>query len=48
MTIRTEYPYQILKFWTAVSEHPALSLWNTYVPVDREPRTNHTFGVSSS
>src|SRR6185503_138975 len=45
MTIRTEYPYQTLKFWTAGSEHPALSLWNAYVPVDREQRMNHTLGL---
>jgi phenylpropionate dioxygenase-like ring-hydroxylating dioxygenase large terminal subunit len=45
MTIRTEYPYQTLKFWTAGSEHPALALWNVYVPVDREQRVNHTYGL---
>jgi renierapurpurin 18,18'-hydroxylase len=45
MTIRTEYPYQTLKFWTAGSEEPALSLWNVYVPTDREQRMNHTFGL---
>ena len=45
MTIRTGYPYQTLKFWTAGSEHPALDLWNVYVPVDREQRRNHTFGL---
>jgi renierapurpurin 18,18'-hydroxylase len=45
MTIRTEYPYQMLNFWTAGSESPALSLWNVYVPVDREQRVNHTFGL---
>lgn len=45
MTIRTQYPYQILKFWTAGSEHPALDLWITYVPVDKQQRINHTFGL---
>ncbi len=45
MTVRTEYPYQILKFWTAGSEHPALDLWITYVPIDRQQRQNHTFGL---
>lgn len=45
MTIRTEYPYQTLKFWTAGSEHPALDLWNVYIPVDREQRINHTYGL---
>ncbi len=45
MTIRTEYPYQTLKFWTAGSERPALDLWNVYIPVDKEQRINHTFGM---
>jgi renierapurpurin 18,18'-hydroxylase len=45
MTIRTEYPYQTLKFWTAGSEKPALDLWNCYIPIDREQRTNHTYGL---
>ena len=45
MTICTEYPYQTLKFWTAGSREPALNLWNVYVPVDREQRMNHTFGL---
>ena len=45
MTIRTEYPYQTLRFWTAGSEEPALDLWNVYIPVDKEQRINHTFGM---
>jgi renierapurpurin 18,18'-hydroxylase len=45
MTIRTEYPYQTLKFWTAGSAHPALDLWNVYIPIDRAQRVNHTFGL---
>ncbi|MEX2525385.1 MAG: aromatic ring-hydroxylating dioxygenase subunit alpha [Gammaproteobacteria bacterium] len=45
MTIRTQYPNQILKFWTAGSEHPSLDLWITYIPVDRKQRINHTFGL---
>jgi phenylpropionate dioxygenase-like ring-hydroxylating dioxygenase large terminal subunit len=45
MTIRTEYPYQTLRFWTAGSTHPALDLWNVYIPVDRAQRMNHTFGL---
>ncbi len=45
MTIRTEYPYQTLKFWTAGSKTPALDLWNVYIPVDKEQRVNHTFGM---
>ena len=45
MTIRTEYPYQTLRFWTAGSDEPALDLWNVYIPVDKEQRVNHTFGM---
>jgi len=45
MTIRTGYPYQTLKFWTAGSTEPALDLWNVYVPVDREQRINQTYGL---
>ncbi len=45
MTIRTEYPHQTLRFWTAGSEEPALELWNAYVPVDREQKVNHTYGL---
>jgi phenylpropionate dioxygenase-like ring-hydroxylating dioxygenase large terminal subunit len=47
MTVRTCYPNQTLRFWTAGSSHPALDLWITYVPVDREQRRNHTFAVMS-
>ena len=45
MTIRTEYPYQTLKFWTAGSTHPALDLWNIYIPLDSAQRTNQTYGL---
>ncbi|MGB0578574.1 MAG: Rieske 2Fe-2S domain-containing protein [Limisphaerales bacterium] len=45
MTIRTEYPYQTLKFWTSGSSEPALDLWNLYYPVDREQRKNQTYGL---
>ena len=45
MTVRTQYPYQILKFWTAGSKQPALDLWITYVPLDSRQRTNHTLGL---
>lgn len=45
MTICTEYPYQTLRFWTAGSDKPALDLWNVYIPVDREQRINHTYGL---
>ena len=36
MTVSTQYPYQILRFWTAGAEHPVLDLWITYVPVDKK------------
>lgn len=45
MTIRTGYPYQTLKFWTAGSTEPALDLWNVYIPTDREQRVNQTYGI---
>jgi phenylpropionate dioxygenase-like ring-hydroxylating dioxygenase large terminal subunit len=45
MTVRTGYPYQTLRFRTGGSEHPALDLWNAYVPRDQEQRTNHTYGL---
>jgi phenylpropionate dioxygenase-like ring-hydroxylating dioxygenase large terminal subunit len=45
MTIRTEYPYQRLKFQSAGSSEPELDLWNCYIPVDREQRSNRTFGL---
>jgi phenylpropionate dioxygenase-like ring-hydroxylating dioxygenase large terminal subunit len=45
MTIRTGYPYQTLRYRAAGSANAALELWNAYVPVDREQRTNHTFGL---
>ena len=45
MTVSTQYPYQVLRFWTAGAEEPALDLWITYVPVDSAQRINHTFGL---
>lgn len=45
MTIRTEYPYQTLKFWTKGTTEPALDLWNVYIPRDSEQRVNHTYGL---
>ncbi|MCA8922691.1 MAG: Rieske 2Fe-2S domain-containing protein [Planctomycetes bacterium] len=45
MTVRTGYPYQTLKFWTAEGDEPALDLWNAYVPVDAAQRVNHQFGL---
>lgn len=47
MTIRTGYPYQTLTFARADSLEPELSLWLDYVPVDREQRVNHCFGLMS-
>lgn len=46
MTIRTEYPYQRLKFWVDDSE-PVLDVWLGYTPNDRAQRTNRTFGYLS-
>jgi len=45
MTVRTEYPHQTLRYRTAGSEHPALDLWITYVPLDREQRRNRTLAL---
>ena len=45
MTIRTEYPYQTLKFRTPGNDLPMLDLWNVYVPLDRAQRSNHTYGL---
>jgi phenylpropionate dioxygenase-like ring-hydroxylating dioxygenase large terminal subunit len=45
MVVRTEYPYQILKVYPAHSDATAVTLWATYVPIDREQRVNHSFGI---
>lgn len=45
MLIRTDYPYQTLQFWPRHSTEPALDLWNCYIPVDRQQRINHTYGL---
>ncbi|MGQ0683444.1 Rieske 2Fe-2S domain-containing protein [Bradyrhizobium sp.] len=42
MTIRTEYPYQTLRFWTSGGA-PALHVWLGYTPVDASQRSNRTF-----
>jgi phenylpropionate dioxygenase-like ring-hydroxylating dioxygenase large terminal subunit len=51
MTIRTDYPYQRLKVWVGreVGEgtEPVLDVWLGYTPLDREQRTNRTFGYLS-
>ncbi|HEX5281717.1 MAG TPA: aromatic ring-hydroxylating dioxygenase subunit alpha [Micropepsaceae bacterium] len=46
MTIRTEYPYQRLKFFVSDGD-PVLDVWLGYTPQDREQRTNRTFGYLS-
>jgi phenylpropionate dioxygenase-like ring-hydroxylating dioxygenase large terminal subunit len=46
MTIRTAYPYQTLKICTK-DETMVMDLWIAYVPLDREQRTNRTFGLLS-
>lgn len=45
MVIRTDYPYQSLRFYTGADEAPALDLWICYIPVDRAQKVNHTFGM---
>ena len=46
MTIRTGYPYQNLKVWVNGGA-PVLDVWLGYTPLDREQRTNRTFGYLS-
>lgn len=46
MTIRTEYPYQTLRFWTS-GENPVLHVWLAYTPVDTAQKMNRTFIVFS-
>jgi phenylpropionate dioxygenase-like ring-hydroxylating dioxygenase large terminal subunit len=46
MTIRTNYPYQTLRIRTADGTL-VMDLWIVYVPLDREQRTNRTFGLLS-
>lgn len=46
MTIRTEYPYQRLKFWSGEGD-PALDVWLCYTPQDKDQKTNRTFGYLS-
>ncbi|HMN72629.1 MAG TPA: aromatic ring-hydroxylating dioxygenase subunit alpha [Rhodoblastus sp.] len=45
MVIRTDYPHQTLRFFTAGATEPALDLWICYIPVDRDQKINHTFGM---
>jgi len=46
MTIRTDYPYQTLTFQMDDGD-PVLSVWLGYTPLDKEQRTNRTFGYLS-
>lgn len=46
MVIRTDYPYQTLTFQMDDGD-PVLSVWLGYTPLDREQRTNRTFGYLS-
>lgn len=46
MTIRTDYPYQTLRFWVNGNE-PVLDVWLGYSPVDAKQSTNRTFGYLS-
>jgi renierapurpurin 18,18'-hydroxylase len=46
MTIRTEYPYQTVRFW-ASAENPVMSVWACYTPVDAVQRKNRTYIVFS-
>ncbi|GBF78893.1 aromatic ring-hydroxylating oxygenase subunit alpha [Aphanothece sacrum] len=45
MTIRTEYPYQTLTVCGPNSDSPVLKLWVYYIPVDKEQKINHSFGM---
>jgi phenylpropionate dioxygenase-like ring-hydroxylating dioxygenase large terminal subunit len=46
MTIRTEYPYQRLRVWVGDGE-PVLHVWLGYTPLDKDQRSNRTFGYLS-
>lgn len=45
MVIRTQYPYQTLRFVRRDQEKPALDLWLSYAPVDAAQRVNHSLGL---
>jgi renierapurpurin 18,18'-hydroxylase len=45
MTIRTQYPYQLLSVWLPGDDDSVFDLWAAYVPLDREQRTNQSFGI---
>lgn len=46
MTIRTDYPYQRLVFRIDDGD-PVLDVWLGYTPLDKDQRTNRTFGYLS-
>jgi phenylpropionate dioxygenase-like ring-hydroxylating dioxygenase large terminal subunit len=46
MTIRTGYPYQDLKVWVGDGD-PVLHVWLGYTPLDKDQRTNRTYGYLS-
>lgn len=46
MTIRTDYPYQSVRFWVNGDE-PVLDVWLSYTPIDAKQNTNRTFGYLS-
>lgn len=46
MVIRTDYPYQTLTFAMDDGD-PVLSVWLGYTPLDKEQRSNRTFGYLS-
>ncbi|MDE2292442.1 MAG: aromatic ring-hydroxylating dioxygenase subunit alpha [Elusimicrobia bacterium] len=45
MTIRTQYPFQLLRYIRSDADKPALDLWLSYAPVDAEQRVNHSLGL---
>jgi phenylpropionate dioxygenase-like ring-hydroxylating dioxygenase large terminal subunit len=45
MVITTRYPYQTLTFKMAGHDKPGLDLWLAYVPIDKEQRINHSYGL---
>jgi phenylpropionate dioxygenase-like ring-hydroxylating dioxygenase large terminal subunit len=45
MVITTRYPYQTLTFKMAGQDKPGLDLWLAYVPVDKDQRINHSYGL---
>ena len=46
MVIRTEYPYQTLKVYVGEGD-PVLDVWLGYLPLDKDQKTNRTFGYLS-